>query len=65
MSGGRRVDAVVFDYGGVLTNPGPRLDRRLAGDRRYRVRVVLLHAKAWLSRDAADGTPIHRLEAGE
>jgi epoxide hydrolase-like predicted phosphatase len=59
-----QVQAVIFDYGGVLT--GPVRDSIAAW----------LHAdgidpasfsrtlKAWLSRDAPDGTPVHRLETG-
>ena len=65
MSGERDFAAVVFDYGGVLTGPvhesisgwltAERLDREsFSGTLRE-----------WLSRDAPDGTPIHRLETGE
>ncbi|SDE59228.1 HAD family hydrolase [Rhodococcus tukisamuensis] len=58
------VEAVVFDYGGVLTTPvGDSLrawmDRdRIDPDSFSRV------LKSWMSRDAPDGTPIHRLEKG-
>ncbi|WP_446213571.1 HAD family hydrolase [Micromonospora sp. IBSANI012] len=64
MSTANQVDAVVFDYGGVLT--GPVRDSIAAW----------LHAdgidpasfsrtlKAWLSRGAPDGTPVHGLETG-
>lgn len=59
------VAAVVFDYGGVLTTPVKySIDAWIAAD-------VIDPAsfsrtlKAWLARDAADGTPIHRLETGE
>jgi len=61
----RRVDAVIFDYGGVLT--GPVRDSIAAWidsdgiDPASFSRTLM----AWLSRDAADGTPIHRLETGE
>ncbi|PBC71081.1 putative hydrolase of the HAD superfamily [Streptomyces sp. TLI_235] len=59
------VDAVVFDYGGVLT-----------GQVRHSIAAWLeadgiepesfsRTLRAWLSRDAEDGTPIHRLETGE
>jgi len=59
------VDAVLFDYGGVLTLP---VRESIAAwqeadgiDPRSFSRIL----KAWLSRDAGDGTPIHRLETGE
>ncbi|MFF2166634.1 HAD family hydrolase [Streptomyces sp. NPDC058175] len=60
-----RVEAVVFDYGGVLT--GPVRDSIAAwieadGIERDSFSRTL---KAWLSRNAEDGTPIHRLETGE
>jgi FMN phosphatase YigB (HAD superfamily) len=65
MSGGRRVDAVVFDYGGVLTNPvRDSIEAWLETDD-IEPASFSRTLKAWLSRDAADGTPIHRLEAGE
>jgi epoxide hydrolase-like predicted phosphatase len=59
------IDAVVFDYGGVLTTP---VRKSIAAwqaadgiDPASFTRVL----KAWLSRDAPEGTPIHRLETGE
>jgi putative hydrolase of the HAD superfamily len=59
------VDAVVFDFGGVLTNS---LDEVLAAwmlrdriDPASFSRVL----KQWYSRKAAPGTPIHRLETGQ
>lgn len=58
------IDAVVFDYGGVLTTP---LRDSIAAwqaadgiDPASFTRVL----KAWLSRSAPPGTPIHRLEMG-
>ncbi|MDQ8705318.1 HAD family phosphatase [Streptomyces sp. LHD-70] len=66
MTGGRRrVDAVVFDFGGVLTGPvresiAAWLDRDGIDPASFSRTL-----KAWLSRDAPDGTPIHRLETGE
>ena len=59
------VDAVVFDYGGVLTSPvrdsiAAWLDR-YAIDPASFSRII----KAWLSRSAPDDTPIRRLETGE
>ncbi|WP_116245834.1 HAD family phosphatase [Nocardiopsis sp. FIRDI 009] len=65
MTGERLVDAVVFDYGGVLT--GPVRDTIAAWmesdgiDPESFTRTL----RAWLSRGAPDGTPIHRLETGE
>jgi epoxide hydrolase-like predicted phosphatase len=61
----QRVDAVVLDYGGVLTGPvavsiAAWLDRDGIDPASFSRTL-----KAWLSRDAADGTPIHRLETGE
>ena len=59
------VDAAVFDYGGVLTTPVPDsiaawLDRDGIDPASFSRTL-----KAWLSRSAPDGTPIHRLETGE
>ena len=59
------VEAVVFDYGGVLTTP---VADSIAGwlevdgiDPDSFSRTL----KAWLSSDAPPGTPVHRLETGE
>jgi putative hydrolase of the HAD superfamily len=64
MTAPRQIDAVIFDYGGVLTTP---VRESVAAwqaadgiDPASFTRVL----KDWLSRDAADGTPIHRLETG-
>ena len=61
----RTIDAVLFDYGGVLTLPvrdSIAAWQKADGiDPQSFSRIL----KAWLSRDAADGTPIHRLEIGE
>ena len=59
------VDAVVFDYGGVLTSPvrdsiAAWLDRDAIDPASFS-RII----KAWLSRSAPDHTPIRRLETGE
>jgi epoxide hydrolase-like predicted phosphatase len=59
------VDAAVFDYGGVLTTPVPDsiaawLDRDGIDPASFSRTL-----KAWLSRSAPDGTPIHRLETGK
>lgn len=59
------VGAVVFDYGGVLTTPvrdsiGSWLKRDGIDPTSFSRTL-----KAWLSRSAPQGTPIHRLETGE
>jgi putative hydrolase of the HAD superfamily len=57
--------AVIFDYGGVLTNPVKQsIDAWIAADG-IDPASFSSTLKAWLSRSAADGTPIHRLETGE
>ena len=61
----RVVDAVLFDYGGVLTLPvRESIDAWVEADR-IDPASFSRTLKAWLSRDAQDGTPIHRLETGE
>lgn len=59
------VEAVVFDYGGVMTTPvGDSISAWLAADGidpESHTRAL----KAWLGRDAPAGTPVHRLETGE
>ena len=59
------VDAAVFDFGGVLTTSVPDsiaawLDRDGIDPASFSRTL-----KAWLSRSARPGTPIHRLETGE
>lgn len=59
------VEAIVFDYGGVLTTPvRASVGAWLAADgidpRSYRRAL-----EAWFSADAPTGTPVHRLETGE
>lgn len=61
----RSHQAVLFDYGGVLTGP---VRESIAAwlrcdgiDPASFTRTL----RAWLSRSAPEGTPIHRLEAGE
>ena len=57
--------AVVFDYGGVLTSPVRNSIaawlKRDGIDPASFSRTL----KAWMSRSAPEGTPIHRLEIGE
>jgi epoxide hydrolase-like predicted phosphatase len=65
VTGERRVDAVVFDFGGVLTNPvRDSIAAWLEADG-IEPASFSRTLKAWLSREAAEGTPIHRLETGE
>jgi putative hydrolase of the HAD superfamily len=58
-------DAVVFDYGGVLTTPlRVSTGQWLAADRITQDSFADV-MRDWLGRDAAAGSPIHRLETGE
>ncbi|MCU7825964.1 HAD family hydrolase [Kitasatospora sp. DSM 101779] len=59
------VEAVVFDYGGVLTGPVRDSIAAWLESDGIRPESFSRTLKAWLSRDAADGTPVHRLETGE
>ncbi|WP_418960865.1 HAD family hydrolase [Streptomyces tritici] len=60
-----RVDAVVFDYGGVLTGPvRDSIAVWIAADG-IAPESFSRTLRAWLSRDAEHGTPIHRLETGD
>ncbi|MDP0397664.1 HAD family hydrolase [Tsukamurella strandjordii] len=61
----RAVDAVLFDYGGVLTTPMGESIRAWIADEDIDPAVFTATLKAWLGRDAAEGSPIHRLETGE
>jgi epoxide hydrolase-like predicted phosphatase len=59
------IDAVLFDYGGVLTGPVKHsIAGWLAADA-IESESFSHTLRAWLSRDAEDGTPVHRLETGE
>jgi putative hydrolase of the HAD superfamily len=61
----REIDAVVFDYGGVLTTPlRVSTPRWLAADRITQDSFTEV-MRDWLGRDAAAGSPVHRLETGE
>lgn len=61
----RHIDAVLFDYGGVLTTPvRASIDSWLAADSVMPESFSKV-LRAWMSRDAATGTPVHRLETGE
>lgn len=59
------VDAVVFDYGGVLTTPVR--DSIAAWLERDRIDPASFSRalRAWLSREAPEGSPIHLLETGQ
>jgi putative hydrolase of the HAD superfamily len=59
------VEAVVFDYGGVMTTPTGDSIRAWITAEGIDPQSFTRTLKAWLSRDAPDGTPIHRLETGE
>ena len=61
----REIDAVLFDYGGVLTGPVKHsIAGWLAADA-IELESFSRTLRAWLSRNAQDGTPVHRLETGE
>lgn len=59
------IRAVIFDYGGVLTRPGRVAIEEFTRAERIRPDTFSAALKAWLSRSAPDGTPLHRLERGE
>lgn len=59
------IRAVIFDYGGVLTTSGRTALREWTREEGIRRETYSAALKAWLSRDAPHGTPIHRLETGE
>ncbi|MCY9784304.1 HAD family phosphatase [Nocardiopsis sp. EMB25] len=65
MTDERQVDAVVFDYGGVLTRPVRDTIAAWMKSDGIDPESFTRALRAWLSRDAPDGTPIHRLETGE
>lgn len=61
----RLVDAVLFDYGGVMTGPvGDSISAWLEADG-IDPASFSRTLKAWMSRHVAWATPIHRLETGE
>ncbi|MFG2053176.1 HAD family hydrolase [Micromonospora sp. NPDC048930] len=64
MTATNQVQAVVFDYGGVLTGPVRASIAAWLRTDRIEPASFSRTLKAWLSRDAPDGTPIHRLETG-
>lgn len=62
---GTTIRAVVFDYGGVLTTSGRAAITEWTTHERIDPATFSVVLKAWLSRAAPAGTPIHRLETGE
>lgn len=62
---GREVDAVLFDYGGVLTMPMRHSIKAWIADEDIVPESFTATLKAWLGRDAEAGSPIHRLETGD
>jgi putative hydrolase of the HAD superfamily len=60
----RRIDAVVFDFGGVLTVPvkGSTIDWLTGEDIVPDSYAAVM--REWLVGDGADGSPVHRLETG-
>lgn len=65
MSAAGHLDAVVFDYGGVLTHPVHESIAAWLEVDGIEPASFSRTLKAWMSRDAEDGTPVHRLETGE
>ena len=61
----RGVDAVLFDYGGVLTGPVKHSIADWMAADAIEPESFSRTLRAWLSRNAEDGTPVHRLETGE
>jgi epoxide hydrolase-like predicted phosphatase len=59
------IDAVLFDYGGVLTSPVKHSIASWLTADAIEPKSFSRTLHAWLSRDVEDGTPIHRLETGE
>lgn len=62
---GVTVDAVVFDYGGVLTSAVRESTAQwLAADAIDETSFATV-MREWMARDAEAGSPVHRLETGE
>jgi len=61
----RQVDAVIFDYGGVLTNAVADSIRAWHEADGIDPGSFTRTLRAWLGHDVPVGTPVHRLETGE
>jgi epoxide hydrolase-like predicted phosphatase len=61
----RSVDAVVFDYGGVLTTPVPISTRQWLEAERIDVDGFYVVMREWMAAGAVNGSPVHLLETGE
>ena len=59
------IQAVVFDYGGVLTGPVHQSITAWLAQDGIDPASFSRTIKAWLSRDIPEGTPIHQLETGQ
>ncbi|NYH78239.1 putative hydrolase of the HAD superfamily [Actinopolyspora biskrensis] len=58
------VDAVVFDYGGVLTTPGRQAVESWTRAEGIRPESFSALLREWVGSEAAEDTPLHRLETG-
>lgn len=62
---GVTVDAVVFDYGGVLTSAVRETTARWLTADAIDESSFTSVMREWMARDADTGSPVHRLETGE
>jgi putative hydrolase of the HAD superfamily len=60
-----RIDAVVFDFGGVLTTPVGSSTGRWLADEGIVEDSFRTTMREWLVGEVALGSPVHRLETGE
>lgn len=61
----RKIEAVVFDYGGVLTTPVRSSSRAWMESEGIDPESYRRTMRGWLSQTADGPTPVHRLETGE
>jgi putative hydrolase of the HAD superfamily len=61
----RSVDAVVFDYGGVLTAPVRTSTKQWLAAEGIDVDGFYLVMREWMAAEAELGSPVHQLETGE
>lgn len=59
------IEAAIFDFGGVLTSPVRTAVASWANAEGVVADSFFACVRAWLSRDAPAGNPVHRLETGE